>query len=123
MGCEEVGFCHPHLLTCEMNRMNPKIPYFRVYKVCWWGGQFVGLLVYIYSISPHLFLCILSYSKCGALPPESCFFSLICNTGSFMGKVPNTHTYTHNVTVIDTSLCCGFKSKMLFRPRRHSCFS
>ncbi|XP_034050368.1 transmembrane protein 150A-like isoform X2 [Thalassophryne amazonica] len=23
-------------------------------------------------------------SKCGALPPESCFFSLICSTGSFM---------------------------------------
>lgn len=23
-------------------------------------------------------------SKCGALPPESCFFSLLCSTGSFM---------------------------------------
>ncbi|NXU76493.1 T150A protein, partial [Oreotrochilus melanogaster] len=25
-------------------------------------------------------------SKCGTLPPESCFFSLICSLGSFMGK-------------------------------------
>ncbi|XP_009887132.1 PREDICTED: transmembrane protein 150A [Charadrius vociferus] len=25
-------------------------------------------------------------SKCGSLPPESCFFSLICSLGSFMGK-------------------------------------
>uniref|UniRef100_A0A3Q1GJU5 Transmembrane protein 150A-like n=1 Tax=Acanthochromis polyacanthus TaxID=80966 RepID=A0A3Q1GJU5_9TELE len=25
-------------------------------------------------------------SKCGTLPPESCFFSLICSTGSFMGE-------------------------------------
>ncbi|KFV06072.1 Transmembrane protein 150A, partial [Pterocles gutturalis] len=24
-------------------------------------------------------------SKCGTLPPESCFFSLICSLGSFMG--------------------------------------
>ncbi|NXJ34504.1 T150A protein, partial [Ciconia maguari] len=27
-------------------------------------------------------------SKCGTLPPESCFFSLICSLGSFMGKCP-----------------------------------
>lgn len=26
------------------------------------------------------------HSKCGTLPPESCFFSLICSLGSFMGK-------------------------------------
>uniref|UniRef100_A0A3B3BA60 Transmembrane protein 150A-like n=1 Tax=Oryzias melastigma TaxID=30732 RepID=A0A3B3BA60_ORYME len=25
-------------------------------------------------------------SKCGTLPPESCFFSLVCSTGSFMGS-------------------------------------
>lgn len=25
-------------------------------------------------------------SKCGTLPPESCFFSLICSLDSFMGK-------------------------------------
>ncbi|NXQ94068.1 T150A protein, partial [Sagittarius serpentarius] len=27
-------------------------------------------------------------SKCGTLPPESCFFSLICSLGSFMGELP-----------------------------------
>lgn len=26
------------------------------------------------------------HSKCGTLPPESCFFSLICSLGSFMGE-------------------------------------
>lgn len=25
-------------------------------------------------------------SKCGTFPPESCFFSLICSLGSFMGE-------------------------------------
>lgn len=30
----------------------------------------------------HLSVC----SKCGTLPPESCVFSLICSTGSFMGE-------------------------------------
>lgn len=45
------------------------------------------------SIFVHLFL---SCSKCGALPPESCFFSLICSIGSFMGKA-DTHTHTKTV--------------------------
>lgn len=35
-----------------------------------------------YPSSPLCFHC----SKCGTLPPESCFFSLICSTGSFMGE-------------------------------------
>ncbi|XP_047207629.1 transmembrane protein 150A-like [Girardinichthys multiradiatus] len=34
-------------------------------------------------------------SKCGTLPPESCFFSLICSTGSFMVLVIVLLRYAH----------------------------
>uniref|UniRef100_A0A3Q3IPP7 CWH43-like N-terminal domain-containing protein n=1 Tax=Monopterus albus TaxID=43700 RepID=A0A3Q3IPP7_MONAL len=34
-------------------------------------------------------------SKCGNLPPESCFLSLICNTGSFMVIVIVLLRYAH----------------------------
>ncbi|KAK6293809.1 hypothetical protein J4Q44_G00361350 [Coregonus suidteri] len=34
-------------------------------------------------------------SKCGTLPPESCFFSLICSTGSFMVMVIVFLRYAH----------------------------
>uniref|UniRef100_A0A674M8Z6 Zgc:154058 n=1 Tax=Takifugu rubripes TaxID=31033 RepID=A0A674M8Z6_TAKRU len=34
-------------------------------------------------------------SKCGALPPESCFFSLICSTGSFMVMMIVLLRYAH----------------------------
>ncbi|XP_026134649.1 transmembrane protein 150A-like [Carassius auratus] len=34
-------------------------------------------------------------SKCGSLPPESCFFSLICSTGSFMVMVIVMLRYAH----------------------------
>lgn len=34
---------------------------------------------------PSALLCS-HRSKCGTLPPESCFFSLVCSTGSFMGE-------------------------------------
>ncbi|KAJ4948304.1 hypothetical protein JOQ06_019840 [Pogonophryne albipinna] len=34
-------------------------------------------------------------SKCGTLPPESCFFSLICSTGSFMVMVIVLLRYAH----------------------------
>ncbi|KAL6101879.1 uncharacterized protein ACO6RY_17032 [Pungitius sinensis] len=34
-------------------------------------------------------------SKCGTLPPESCFFSLICSTGSFMVAVIVLLRYAH----------------------------
>ncbi|XP_042624598.1 transmembrane protein 150A-like [Cyprinus carpio] len=34
-------------------------------------------------------------SKCGTLPPESCFFSLICSTGSFMVMVIVMLRYAH----------------------------
>ncbi|KAL6487326.1 hypothetical protein MHYP_G00039520 [Metynnis hypsauchen] len=31
-------------------------------------------------------VCPVDNCKCGTLPPESCFFSLICSTGSFMSQ-------------------------------------
>ncbi|XP_028991419.1 transmembrane protein 150A-like [Betta splendens] len=34
-------------------------------------------------------------SKCGTLPPESCFFSLICSTGSFMVMLIGLLHYAH----------------------------
>ncbi|XP_055780773.1 transmembrane protein 150A-like isoform X1 [Salvelinus fontinalis] len=34
-------------------------------------------------------------SKCGTLPPESCFFSLICSTGSFMVILIGLLRYAH----------------------------
>ncbi|XP_063077420.1 transmembrane protein 150A-like [Engraulis encrasicolus] len=34
-------------------------------------------------------------SKCGALPPESCLFSLLCSTGSFMVMVIGLLRYAH----------------------------
>ncbi|TNN75233.1 Transmembrane protein 150A [Liparis tanakae] len=34
-------------------------------------------------------------TKCGTLPPESCFFSLICSTGSFMVAVIVLLRYAH----------------------------
>uniref|UniRef100_A0AAX7VRP2 CWH43-like N-terminal domain-containing protein n=1 Tax=Astatotilapia calliptera TaxID=8154 RepID=A0AAX7VRP2_ASTCA len=34
-------------------------------------------------------------SKCGTLPPESCFFSLICSTGSFMVMLIGLLRYAH----------------------------
>uniref|UniRef100_A0AAY4DLB0 CWH43-like N-terminal domain-containing protein n=1 Tax=Denticeps clupeoides TaxID=299321 RepID=A0AAY4DLB0_9TELE len=53
-------------------------------------------------------------SKCGTLPPESCFFSLICSTGSFMvmfvvllryAQVVEKH---HNCLLNMTSLSTGW---------------
>uniref|UniRef100_A0A671TEB7 Zgc:154058 n=1 Tax=Sinocyclocheilus anshuiensis TaxID=1608454 RepID=A0A671TEB7_9TELE len=38
---------------------------------------------------------VLICSKCGTLPPESCFFSLICSTGSFMVMVIVLLRYAH----------------------------
>ncbi|XP_064370027.1 transmembrane protein 150A isoform X1 [Dromaius novaehollandiae] len=40
-------------------------------------------------------------SKCGTLPPESCFFSLICSLGSFMVILVGLLRYAH---VLE---CCG----------------
>uniref|UniRef100_A0A3Q2PD08 Transmembrane protein 150A-like n=1 Tax=Fundulus heteroclitus TaxID=8078 RepID=A0A3Q2PD08_FUNHE len=34
-------------------------------------------------------------SKCGTLPPESCFFSLICSTGAFMVVLITLLRYAH----------------------------
>ncbi|XP_007570395.1 PREDICTED: transmembrane protein 150A-like [Poecilia mexicana] len=34
-------------------------------------------------------------SKCGTLPPESCFFSLICSTGAFMVMLVTLLRYAH----------------------------
>uniref|UniRef100_A0A672J8A6 CWH43-like N-terminal domain-containing protein n=1 Tax=Salarias fasciatus TaxID=181472 RepID=A0A672J8A6_SALFA len=34
-------------------------------------------------------------SKCGALPPESCFFSLICSTGAFLVMLIGLLRYAH----------------------------
>ncbi|AWP18118.1 putative transmembrane protein 150A-like [Scophthalmus maximus] len=34
-------------------------------------------------------------SKCGTLPPESCFFSLICSSGSFMAMLIGLLRYAH----------------------------
>ncbi|MED6294165.1 hypothetical protein AMECASPLE_018539 [Ameca splendens] len=34
-------------------------------------------------------------SKCGTLPPESCFFSLICSTGAFMVMLITLLRYAH----------------------------
>ncbi|XP_041938374.1 transmembrane protein 150A-like [Alosa sapidissima] len=42
-------------------------------------------------------------SKCGALPPESCLFSLICSTGSFMVMLISLLRYAH---VIDKHQNC-----------------
>ncbi|KAJ8361446.1 hypothetical protein SKAU_G00179710 [Synaphobranchus kaupii] len=53
-------------------------------------------------------------SKCGTLPPESCFFSLICSTGSFMVMVIVLLRYAHVIEkhqhcVLNTaSLCTGW---------------
>lgn len=67
-------------------------------------GGFTVFLYYTVFNSVYSVSC----SKCGTLPPESCFFSLICSTGSFMGKascahadLTHTDTHTHNVTIID----------------------
>uniref|UniRef100_A0A8C0BXS2 CWH43-like N-terminal domain-containing protein n=1 Tax=Buteo japonicus TaxID=224669 RepID=A0A8C0BXS2_9AVES len=46
------------------------------------GGTALGCL----WLAPRALPC--PRSKCGTLPPESCFFSLICSLGSFMGKCP-----------------------------------
>lgn len=85
-------------------------------RACWWdvrrwGSAFPSyfLIVFVdWILTSHisewpylfLFICIPSCSKCGALPPESCFFSLICNTGSFMGKTLPTHTHTTFIDII-----------------------
>ncbi|XP_006783920.1 transmembrane protein 150A isoform X2 [Neolamprologus brichardi] len=53
-------------------------------------------------------------SKCGTLPPESCFFSLICSTGSFMVMVIVLLRYAHviekhqNCVLNTASLCTGW---------------
>lgn len=44
-------------------------------------------------------------SKCGTLPPESCFFSLICSTGSFMGELCHlAYDITQSLITISTHL-------------------
>ncbi|XP_039996031.1 transmembrane protein 150A isoform X2 [Xiphias gladius] len=40
-------------------------------------------------------VCPVDNCKCGTLPPESCFFSLICSTGSFMVMVIVLLRYAH----------------------------
>ncbi|KAL7890130.1 hypothetical protein AOLI_G00023880 [Acnodon oligacanthus] len=40
-------------------------------------------------------VCPVDNCKCGTLPPESCFFSLICSTGSFMVMVIVMLRYAH----------------------------
>lgn len=69
-------------------------------------GGFTVFLYYTVFNSVYSVSC----SKCGTLPPESCFFSLICSTGSFMGKASCadtdlTHTDTHTMSqlLISTS--------------------
>uniref|UniRef100_A0A8C5HVH9 Transmembrane protein 150A-like n=1 Tax=Gouania willdenowi TaxID=441366 RepID=A0A8C5HVH9_GOUWI len=53
----------------------------------------------LYLQSGPSFCCTLDnvplISKCGTLPPESCFFSLICSTGSFMVMVIVLLRYAH----------------------------
>lgn len=47
-------------------------------------------------------------SKCGTLPPESCFFSLICSTGSFMGELCHlAYDITQSLITISTHLCAA----------------
>uniref|UniRef100_A0A669DWW6 Transmembrane protein 150A n=1 Tax=Oreochromis niloticus TaxID=8128 RepID=A0A669DWW6_ORENI len=40
-------------------------------------------------------VCPVNNCKCGTLPPESCFFSLICSTGSFMVMLIGLLRYAH----------------------------
>lgn len=62
----------------------------------WEGNQWYCSVCKSFNCISDLFICTLSCSKCGTLPPESCFFSLICSTGSFMGKMSCAHTQCHN---------------------------
>ncbi|XP_056290933.1 transmembrane protein 150A-like isoform X1 [Pseudoliparis swirei] len=50
-------------------------------------------------------------SKCGTLPPESCFFSLICSTGSFMVAAIVLLRYAH---VIEKHQNCILNTASLF---------
>ncbi|XP_072851039.2 transmembrane protein 150A isoform X1 [Pogona vitticeps] len=43
-------------------------------------------------------------SKCGTLPPESCFFSLICSLGSFMVMLVGLLRYAHVIEHYGSSL-------------------
>ncbi|XP_039927225.1 transmembrane protein 150A isoform X2 [Hirundo rustica] len=43
-------------------------------------------------------------SKCGTLPPESCFFSLICSLGSFMVMLVGLLRYAHLLERLGPSL-------------------
>uniref|UniRef100_A0A672TJL5 Transmembrane protein 150A n=1 Tax=Strigops habroptila TaxID=2489341 RepID=A0A672TJL5_STRHB len=43
-------------------------------------------------------------SKCGTLPPESCFFSLICSLGSFMVILVGLLRYAHLLECLGPSL-------------------
>ncbi|NWQ73927.1 T150A protein, partial [Columbina picui] len=43
-------------------------------------------------------------SKCGTLPPESCFFSLICSLGSFMVILVGLLRYAHLLERLGPSL-------------------
>ncbi|XP_040531209.1 transmembrane protein 150A isoform X3 [Gallus gallus] len=43
-------------------------------------------------------------SKCGTLPPESCFFSLICSLGSFMVILVGLLRYAHVLERVGPSL-------------------
>uniref|UniRef100_A0A674GRG0 Transmembrane protein 150A n=1 Tax=Taeniopygia guttata TaxID=59729 RepID=A0A674GRG0_TAEGU len=44
------------------------------------------------------------HSKCGTLPPESCFFSLICSLGSFMVILVGLLRYAHLLERLGPSL-------------------
>uniref|UniRef100_A0A8C3D231 CWH43-like N-terminal domain-containing protein n=1 Tax=Cairina moschata TaxID=8855 RepID=A0A8C3D231_CAIMO len=44
------------------------------------------------------------HSKCGTLPPESCFFSLICSLGSFMVILVGLLRYAHVLERVGPSL-------------------
>uniref|UniRef100_A0A3P9NMI1 Transmembrane protein 150A-like n=1 Tax=Poecilia reticulata TaxID=8081 RepID=A0A3P9NMI1_POERE len=49
-------------------------------------------VVALLSSHASAFFCC---SKCGTLPPESCFFSLICSTGAFMVMLVSLLRYAH----------------------------
>lgn len=47
-------------------------------------------------------------SKCGTLPPESCVFSLICSTGSFMVMLVGLLRYAHVIEKHENSILNTF---------------
>lgn len=87
------------LIACEEAWLYQQPPSMHILECTMWEGNLWHCCGAVVQCVHSPYFCVLSCSKCGTLPPESCFFSLICSTGSFMGKTSHYVVHKHIKTL------------------------